>query len=58
VNVSRFSRYDLYVHLGVSMSFLVPMPTCVENIPEHSRLYMSLTGHTLKGFGTLKSLPI
>jgi hypothetical protein len=25
---------------------------------EHGHLYMNLTGHTLKGFGTLKSLPI
>jgi hypothetical protein len=29
-----------------------------KTISEHDRLYMNLMGHTLKGFGTLKSLPI
>jgi hypothetical protein len=29
-----------------------------EMVSEHDHLYMNLTGHTLKGFGTLKSLPI
>jgi hypothetical protein len=27
-------------------------------VSEHGRLYMNLTGHTLKEFGTLKNLPI
>jgi hypothetical protein len=29
-----------------------------ETVSEHGRLYMNLTGHTFKGFQTLKSLPI
>jgi hypothetical protein len=29
-----------------------------ETVSEHGRLYMNLTSHTLKGFGTLKSLPL
>jgi hypothetical protein len=29
-----------------------------ETVSEHDHLYMNLTGHTLKGFGTLKNLPI
>jgi hypothetical protein len=29
-----------------------------ETISEHDRLYMNLTGHKLKGFGTLKSFSI
>jgi hypothetical protein len=30
----------------------------LETVSEHDRLDMNLTGHTLKGFGTLKSLSI
>jgi hypothetical protein len=34
------------------------MLTCVENGFRTRHLYMNLTGHTVKGFGTLKRLPI
>jgi hypothetical protein len=30
----------------------------LEIVFEHGRLYMNLTGHILKGFGTLKSLSL
>jgi hypothetical protein len=58
VNVSRFSRYDIYVYSRVNMSCLVPMLTCVKNGFEHNRLYMNLTGHTFKGFEIFKSFSI
>jgi hypothetical protein len=30
----------------------------LKTVSEHGHLYMNLTGHTLKGFGILKNLPI
>jgi hypothetical protein len=55
MNISRFNRYDLYAHSRVGMSCLVPLLTCgSETVFFHDRLYMKLTGHTLKGFGILK----
>jgi hypothetical protein len=41
------------------MPYWVPLLTCdSEMISDHDHLHMNLTGHILKGFGMLESLPV
>jgi hypothetical protein len=50
MSVSRFNRYDLYVHSGVSVLLGTNADLCQKWFP--------LMDYTLKGFAILKSLPI